>query len=296
MTTTWPEPDGPGFRPSPAGDPLMTVRQVSHAFASRTRRGLFERRLRLPVLADVSFEVRRGELLALLGASGCGKSTLARIMANLLRPDGGEIRLEGVAHHERRGPERRDLHRRLQLIQQDTRGTLDPRMKVGAQIEEPLVIHRLGDVAARRHRRASLLRAVGLDPARHGDRLPHMLSGGERQRVVIARALSLEPEILICDEPVSALDVTVQARIVDLLQRLRRDRGLTLVFITHDVRLAARIADRIAVLDRGRLVEIGPTATVIDSPSDPFTRRLLQSARGRRRTGDAVPALAAGVG
>lgn len=236
---------------------------------------------RFEALKSVSLDTRRGELLAIVGESGSGKSTLARIMTHLIAPTTGEIRLAGVPHAQRKGSDLTRLRRSIQLIQQDTRGSLDPRMTIGEQFREIMAIHRIGTLAERPALIAKLLREVGLLPEM-ADRLPHKLSGGQRQRVVIARALSVGPEVLVCDEPVSSLDVTVQAQIIELLLKLQAERQVTLIFITHDLLLARRIAQRVAVMSRGELVELGTTEQVLEAPRHDYTQSLVRASLPRR--------------
>ena len=232
---------------------------------------------------DVSFLLRQGETLAVVGESGSGKSTRARIIAGLVAPDTGDVVFGGRSHRSRRTQaERRALHREIQLIQQDTRGSLDPRMRVGAQIDEAMIIHGIGDRAERAERRESLLTRVGLDVSLAA-RFPAALSGGQRQRIVIARALAVMPRLLVCDEPVSALDDGAQSRIVSLLQQLQRQERLTMIFISHDLHLAARLADRVAVLYKGEIVDFGPMLPTLRAPSHPYTRALIDAVRPRQR-------------
>lgn len=260
---------------------LLSIEAVSKLYPGM-RLGLFSRAAPIKVLDDVSLEVEAGEIVALVGESGSGKSTLARLAANLLSPSAGRVAFEGIAHEDRGRARALDLCRQVQLIQQDASGSLDPRMAVGAQLCEILEIHGWTSPRDRRARTFALLEEVGL-AAEMFDRLPHRLSGGQRQRVVIARALTVDPRLLICDEPVSSLDVTVQAQIVELLLSLRSTRGTALLFITHDLELARRIADRVAVMVAGRLVEVGKAADVLGNPRHDYTRELIAAALPRKR-------------
>ena len=224
---------------------------------------------------DVSFSIAPGETVGLVGESGCGKSTLGRAVIKLVEPTAGRIVFEGEDIAGLSGAELRARRRRFQMIFQDPIGSLDPRFIVADIIGEALDIHGLAaDAAARSQRIDTLLKAVGLDPS-HAQRYPHEFSGGQRQRIGIARALAVEPEFLICDEPVSALDVSVQAQIVNLLQDLQEELGLSLLFIAHDLAVVEHISDSVIVLNRGRIVESGPAREVLGNPVDPYTRELL---------------------
>ncbi len=222
----------------------------------------------------VSFELARGERLGLVGESGCGKSTLARCLVGLERPSSGSIRLDGdeLATLDERGWFA--LRRRIQIVFQDPLSALDPRQSVGSIVSEPLAIHGLGTVRERRLRALELLEAVGLSAAQAA-RFPHELSGGQRQRVGIARALALEPELLVLDEPVSALDVSIQAQIVRLFAELAQRFGLAYLFISHDLAVVRELCSRVAVMYLGRIVESGPCADVFAEPAHPYTRALL---------------------
>ena len=214
----------------------------------------------------VDLELRRGETLGLVGESGCGKSTLAKLLMALEPPTAGTIRYWGETPTTKRAT--RTLRRRIQIVLQDPYSSLNPRMTVRQIVNEPLEIHGLkGDVG-------EYLERVNLDPALVR-RYPHQLSGGQRQRVVIARALAVEPEVLVCDEPVSALDVSVQAQVVELLARLQRELGLSYIFIAHDLAVVRKLADRVAVMYRGRIVETGPADAVYETPGHEYTRALL---------------------
>ena len=225
-----------------------------------------------PCPDGVSLEWRRGEILGVVGESGCGKSTLARAMLGLIEPAAGEVRLDGEVPSGRDGLA--DLRRRVQMIFQDPYQTLNPRQRVEAIVSEPLVVQ---GVAAAEHdgRVRSALEDVGLEPDRYLSRYPHQLSGGQRQRVAIAAALVLEPEGLICDEPVSMLDASVRAQILGVLLELQKRRELALIFITHDLSLAWSLCDRIAVMYLGRIVEQGSATDVIERPQHPYTEALV---------------------
>ncbi len=221
----------------------------------------------------VDFVVREGETLGLVGESGCGKSTTARALVGLVPATAGRAELDG---RSLLGRQRKSLRRRIQMVFQDPYASLDPRQTVGDILREPLEIHGLGDRRERRLRTIELMLQVGLDP-RFLNRYPHEFSGGQRQRIGIARALALRPDLLLLDEPVSALDVSIQAQILNLLSGLRRELGLSYLFIAHDLSVVRHLADRVAVMYLGRIVEIGPKAAVFDRPRHPYTKALLSA-------------------
>ena len=225
---------------------------------------------------DVSLDIHSGETLGLVGESGSGKSTLGRLVLRLIEPTSGGVRFEGRDLLAAEHGEMRRLRRDMQIIFQDPFGSLDPRMNVEDIISEPLVIHEAMSVAARRARISELLGAVGLDPSVL-PRFPHEFSGGQRQRIGIARALALRPKFIVADEPVSALDVSVGAQIVNLLAQLQREFGLTYLFISHSMPVVRYLATRIAVMYRGRLVEVGETRQITEQPQHPYTRSLVEA-------------------
>ncbi len=246
----------------------------------------------LQALRGVDLELRRGETLAIVGESGSGKTTLVRAALQLFDL-GTHPRVEGrILLEGRELSAVPDLRRRVQLVFQDPYASLDPRMRVGAIVREPLDIHRLGSVARRRARVLELLAQVGLS-AELADRFPAALSGGQRQRVGIARALAVDPELLVLDEPLSALDVSVQAQVINLLVELREQRGLTYLLVAHDLRLVRYLATAVAVMYLGRVVELGPTAQVLARPRHPYTQLLVRSAP-TLAAGQALPEAADG--
>jgi len=263
-------------------EPLLSVRGVSKRFRIRKSAWSLGRDEAAEVLAvdDVSFEVRRGECLGLVGESGSGKTTLSKILLRAISPDTGEIvfndRGRAVDMLGLGGDELTRFRRKMQYVFQDPFGSLNPRMTVFDLIAEPLVIHGLGDEEERAERVKELMRLVGLD-IRHLKRYPHSFSGGQRQRICIARALALSPELLICDEPVSALDVSIQAQILNLLKDLQRDLGLTYLFISHNLAVVDYVSHRIAVMCAGRLVELAPREMLFANPVHPYTKALLSA-------------------
>lgn len=224
---------------------------------------------------QVSFDIRKGETFALVGESGCGKSTIAKAMVGLV-PHQGRIEIAGKALSDLDAAGLKDMRRRIQMVFQDPMAALDPRMTVGDQIAEPLLIHGIGSAADRRARAADLMAKVGLT-ADQLDRYPHEFSGGQRQRICIARALSLNPDLIIADESVSALDVSVQARVLDLLRALQQEFGIAFLFISHDMAVVENISDRVAVMYLGQIVEMGTRAQVFGNPQHSYTRRLIEA-------------------
>jgi oligopeptide/dipeptide ABC transporter ATP-binding protein len=224
----------------------------------------------------VSFEIRSGETLGLVGESGCGKSTVGRSILRLIEPTAGHVRFEGRDLLSLGRSQLRKLRRQMQIVFQDPYSSLNPRMKIGQIVEEPLIIHRCGSPGERRTRVTELLELVGL-AAEHADRYPHEFSGGQRQRIGIARAIALGPKFIVCDEPVSALDVSVQAQVVNLLQDLQEQLGLTYLFISHGLPVVRHIANRVGIMYAGKLVEMAAVDEVFCNPLHPYTRLLLSA-------------------
>ena len=239
--------------------------------------GFLTRRKPVQAVTDVSLAVAAGEAVGLVGESGSGKSTLGRLMLGLNVPTSGRVLFDGRDLAELSARERRASRRRMQIVFQDPQSSLDPRRSIGAQIADGLAIHKLAPAKERPHLVEELLAQVGLPPT-HADRYPHQFSGGQRQRIGIARALAMRPQFLVADEPVSALDVSVQAQVLRLLADLRHRLGLALLFISHDLAVVRSLCDRVAVMYLGRVMEEGPAASVFARPAHPYTQALLSAA------------------
>ncbi|HET9242356.1 MAG TPA: ATP-binding cassette domain-containing protein [Gaiella sp.] len=258
------------------GEPLLQVRDLVKRFPVKS--GIFLDRTvdYVDAVAGVSFDIRAGETLGLVGESGSGKSTTGFCILQLMRPTSGSVVFEGRDLTQLGGADLRQVRRELQIVFQDPYASLDPRMTVGDIVGEPLVVHRVGSRRDRRARVRELLDVVGFDPS-FVNRYPHEFSGGQRQRIGIARALALSPRLIICDEPVSALDVSIQAQIINLLKDLQQEFGLAYLFIAHDLAVVRSVSDRIAVMHRGKIVEFGPAQTVYERPKEEYTKALLAS-------------------
>jgi oligopeptide transport system ATP-binding protein len=258
-----------------ATEPLLSVRDLVQEFVVRgaggTKGGVVQ------AVSGVSFDIMPGETLGIVGETGSGKSTLARAVLQAPRPKSGSVVFRGADLTTLRGGGLLAARRNMQFVWQDPFGSLDPKWKVRSIVEEPLVAYRDGDREARRKRVDELLDLVGLDPARYASRHPRELSGGQAQRVAIARAVALNPSLLICDEAVSSLDVLIQAQVLNLFERLRRELGLSYLFIAHDLALVKQVSDRVGVMYLGMFCEVGPGELVYKQPLHPYTKALLDS-------------------
>jgi peptide/nickel transport system ATP-binding protein len=261
---------------------LLQLNDVQRVYRAAGR--LFGRHRDVRAVAGVSFALQRGRTLGLVGESGCGKSTTGRIALGLERPDTGKVQFDGAPMPSPGSSAWRRTRARMQLVFQDPLGALDRRLPIGTQIAEPLVVHAIGTPTDRASRTAELLREVGLRPDQAAQ-YPHELSGGQRQRAVIARALATQPDLLVCDEPVSALDVSIQAQVVNLLIDLQAEFGLAMLFISHDLKLVRLIAHEVAVMYLGLIVEQGEPEAMFAAPAHPYTQALLAAVPDRTRRG-----------
>jgi len=261
--------------PGATSAPLLQVRGLTKHFPIRS--GLLQRVTgAVKAVDDVSFDVARGETLALVGESGCGKTTTGRALLRLIEPTRGAVHFDGTDVMALTGEALRRMRRHMQIVFQDPYGSLNPRMTVGEAVREGLLVHQLAEGSDADRRVSHLLDEVGLRPE-YASRFPHEFSGGQRQRIGIARALAVEPSFIVCDEPVSALDVSVQAQVVNLLRDLQRDRGLSYLFIAHDLAVVSHMADRVAVMYLGRIVESAPRAALFAGARMPYTKALLSA-------------------
>ena len=252
--------------------PLLEVRGLKKDFVSKGAKG----KKVVHALSGIDFTVRQGETFGLVGESGCGKTTGGRVICCLTEPTEGEVLFEGKDLFKMSRAELKKVRRDIQMIFQDPFASLDPRMTIGRIITEPLIIHKIGDRASRRAMAEELLERGGLQPSYY-NRYPHEFSGGQRQRIGIARALILKPKLVICDEPVSALDVSVQSQILNLLKELQKDMGLTYIFIAHGLNVVKHISDRVGVMYLGRMAEVVEAEDLFHSPAHPYTQALLSA-------------------
>ena len=255
--------------------PIIELKNVEVTFTSRT--GSLFKPNKVHAVRGVNMRIERGQTLGIVGESGCGKSTTANVMCGLQMPSAGKVFFNGKEVTRRSAAARRAIGRVVSVVFQDPATALNPRMHVADQLADPLRVHGIGDEASRAKRVRELISLVGL-PSSALDALPGQLSGGQRQRVAIARALSIGPDAIIADEPTSALDVSVRAQILNLLTDLKKELGLAMVFISHDIQTVRYVSDRIAVMNGGKVVEEGPAAQLLADPEDPYTRKLLGAA------------------
>jgi peptide/nickel transport system ATP-binding protein/oligopeptide transport system ATP-binding protein len=254
---------------------LIQVQNLVKHFA--VRGGLLQRTTaRVQAVDNVSFSIRKGETLGLVGESGCGKTTVGRTMLRLLEPTAGEVIFEGTNVFGLRGRHLKAMRRNMQIIFQDPYSSLDPRMRIGDSVAEGLRVHRIGRAKERREVVVNILRKVGLEEY-HANRFPHEFSGGQRQRIGIARALALQPRFIVCDEPVSALDVSIQSQVLNLLKDLQAEFGLTYLFIAHNLSVVEHISDRVAVMYLGKIVEMADRQELFDNPLHPYTKALMSA-------------------
>ena len=257
-------------------DELITVKNLSKKFVLKKHKMPWQSKKYVHVINGIDFSIKKGEALGLVGESGCGKSTTAKIIMDIYSPTTGSIVYNTKDLNSLKGKEKKKIRRNVQYVFQDPMGALNPRIPVIEQIYEPLIIH-YGRNTREYHRKAvELLESVGMKES-HGKMYPHQLSGGQRQRVVLARAMILEPEILICDEPISALDVSIQSQVVNLLMKIREERGITLLFISHDLSMVRHLCDTTAVMYMGNIVEYGRNEVLFDNPLHPYTKSLINA-------------------
>ncbi|WP_280520706.1 oligopeptide/dipeptide ABC transporter ATP-binding protein [Phaeobacter sp. J2-8] len=269
-------------------EPMFRIRSLSKHFANKPLLPFTPPTRVVRAVDKLAFDIHRGETLGLVGESGCGKTTTSRLLIRLLDATSGDVTFDGKPLLELKGQELRAFRRQVQIVFQDPFGSLNPRMTAEQVIAEPLITSTEMTATERRARVAELLDLVGLAPE-HASRYPHQFSGGQRQRIGIARALALNPKFLVCDEPVSALDLSIQAQIVNLLKDIQRDLGLTVLFVAHDLQVVRHISDRVGVMYLGRMVELADSDTIFDHSRHPYTRTLLSSAPRLRHEGGITP-------
>ena len=262
--------------------PLLQARSLARHFRVRPQHKFLSRPQTLKAVSDVSFDIHAGKTVGLVGESGCGKSTTARLALGLTPLTSGQLSFDGAELDSRRNAQWREMRRHMQMVYQDPLGALDKRLPVLTQVIEPLDIYSIGTRAERAERARSMLNEVGLSHALWS-RYPHELSGGQRQRVVMARALILSPRLLVCDEPISALDVSIQAQVINLLQDLQQQHGLGMLFISHDLKVVRQICDEVAVMYLGRIVEQGKPQALFSAPAHPYTRALVSAIPSLKR-------------
>ncbi len=287
-----PVPEDSAIPPDTAPDELLRAEALTRAF--QRSGGVFSRGAPLLALRGVDLSIRRAEAVGVVGESGCGKSTLGRVLIHLLKPTSGRVFFEGEDLSSLSDARLRALRRRMQMVFQDPFLSLDPRRSVGAQIADGMLIHGLSDRQGVGDEVAGLLRQVGMDPG-HTGRLPHEFSGGQRQRIAVARALATRPDFIVADEPVSALDVSIQAQVVNLFADLRAQLGLSLLFISHDLHVVRHLCDRVVVMYLGRVMEEGPAEDLFKAPAHPYTRALLAATPSLRRRSTGAGALSGEV-
>ena len=262
---------------TPVEMPLLRVRDLEVHFTTKSKEGVIRRpSITVHAVCGVNFNLYQGETLGLVGESGCGKTTTARAILQLERATGGSVEFNGRELLDLKFTEMRDVRKQIQFVFQDPFGSLNPRIPVGQTIGEPLIIHKVGNRAERAERVAEVMRLVGLEP-RFMNRFPNEFSGGQRQRVGIARALIMDPKIVVLDEPVSALDVSIQAGVINLLQGLQDKLGVSYLFVAHDLSVVRHVSTRVAVMYLGRVVEVGPKAEIYRMPMHPYTQALLSA-------------------